>query len=120
MTYRLLSRICLKEPVNDPDDRSVMPMSTVIASHQWRIECWWGDGVIGDPQIFRNANVSPTGAPMLEADGVTEMSPLWTWWNGIPRDMVKSYRFEDAKKIPTQTNAEPQAKPASPRSGRAA
>jgi len=121
MTTRRLVRICLKEPLNDPNDRGVMPMSTVIASHQWLIEASWDGAVLGDPQVFRNTNVGPTGAPLEDQDGLP-LAPAWVWWNGVPRDMVKSYRFEDADRIKPMTtkNAEPQSKPVEARARGAA
>jgi hypothetical protein len=108
MIHRRLSLVCLESPVNDPSDRSILPMSTLIASEQWLLEASWDGVAIGDVQIFRNANVGPTGQPIVEG-----MGPEWEWWGAVPRGRVKSYRFEDGAGIKPLTvkNAEPQAKP---------
>lgn len=120
MIHRRLVTVCLDTPISDPNDRGVMPMSTLIASHQWLMEASWDGAIIGDVQIFRNTNVGPTGAPLLDGFG-TEVPPAWTWWNGVPRGKVKSYRFEDAATIQPMTvkHAEPAPKPKSAGQGRA-
>ncbi len=98
---RRLKSASLVDPVNDPSDRAIMPMSTLLATEEWLLECGWDGFSVGDVQVFRNQNClnghrakTPDGKPMPD---------VWVWWAGVPRGKIKSYRFVDGTEIQPQT-----------------
>lgn len=102
ITYRRLASASLTDPINDPGDRNVMPMSTLIASEQWLLETSWDGASIGDVQIFKNASCGQNGLRInvdseeLDERGKKKQIPKldeWIWWGGVPRGKIKSYRF---------------------------
>lgn len=102
MMHRRLASVLLVEPVSDPTDRGLMPMSTVFSTDQWMIEVAWDGAVIGDAQIFKNRNCNANGARALDTSDVP-LPKAWVWWAGVPRGKIKSYRFEDAGEIRPMT-----------------
>ncbi len=102
MNYRRLATVQLTDPLSDPKDRGLMPMSTIFDSDQWLVEVSWDGAVIGDAQVFKNENASGPSVRTTDRNG----DPLpfaWVWWAGVPRGKIKSYRFMDADKIQPQT-----------------
>lgn len=106
ISYRRIATASLTDAINDPTDRNIMAMSTLIASDQFMHETSWDGSTIGDIQIFRNLacgpngnrmptdEKGPNGKPLLDADGKPLMKPdEWVWWGGVPRGKIKSYRF---------------------------
>jgi hypothetical protein len=114
-----LTRVLLSEPVSDPTDRGVMPMSTLIASDQWMFEAAWDGLVLGDVHIFRNANATSPTQRILAEDGSGPLPFAWVWWTGVPRGKVKQYFLEDvgqlqpmtADALPFATDVQREAKP---------
>lgn len=96
--YRRIAQASLDCAINDPLDRSVMHMSTLIDSEQFLHEAPWDGMTIGDIQIFKNESCGPNGIPSTHTvDGKTEnLPPVWKWWGGVPRGKIRSYRFLDA------------------------
>ena len=97
-----LSSASLEIPINDPNDRSEMPMSTLIASDKWLLETSWDGASIGDVQIFKNAKCDVNGNALRHIEGKKKgqkVDPEWIWWGGVPRGKIKSYRFLDGANI---------------------
>lgn len=84
----------LEVPVYDPNDRSEMPMSTLIASDRWLLETSWDGASIGDIQVFKNTQCGPNGNSLVDTKG-RKVAAQWVWWGGVPRGKIKSYRFLD-------------------------
>lgn len=104
ITHRRLASASLEHPINDPADRNVMPMSTLIASEQWLLETSWDGASIGDVQIFKNASCGQNGVrTTIDSDETDERGrpkqipkpDEWIWWGGVPRGRIKSYRFTE-------------------------
>ena len=101
-----LATASLEKPINNPADRSEMPMSTLIASDVWLIETSWDGASIGDIQLFKNAKVTASGDALRHLEGKKKgqkVDPDWIWWGGVPRGMIKSYRFADGTNIRPST-----------------
>jgi hypothetical protein len=81
-------------------------MSTLIASPLWLLETTWDGLSIGDVQIFKNENCTHSGVPVLDPDGKT-LPPDWKWWNGVPCDKVKNYKFIDTSMMVPRTVEDP-------------
>lgn len=115
--YRRLACAALEHPINDPLDRNVMAMSTLIASEQWLHEVPWDGMGIGDVSVFRNKAFAHNGTRMtkpgdeVDARGRRIEVPLedeWVWWSGVPRAKIKSYRFLDEDCPLPQTIPDPE------------
>jgi hypothetical protein len=98
---RRLKSAALVDPVNDPSDRAIMPMSTLLATDEWLLECGWDGFSIGDVQVFRNENAK-NGFRAKGPDG-KPLPDVWVWWGGVPHGKIKSYRFMDDADIQPQT-----------------
>ena len=99
ITYRRIATASLEAPVQDPSDRNILPMSTLVTvdhehpNHLWLAEAAWDGLGIGDIQVWKNANANAgTGQPKFGDNG-DPLEPEWVWWAGIPRGRVKSYKF---------------------------
>jgi hypothetical protein len=97
-----LSSVALEHAVNDPLDRTIMPMSTLIDCPQFLFEASWDGERIGDVHIFKNENCNQAGQPLKDDDG-KDLAPAWKWWNGVPCDKVKSYKLLDVSKMTPNT-----------------
>ena len=97
---RALSTVLLDTQVGFPNDRNTMPMSTLIASDEWRFEAEWDGSRIGDVQMFRNANLRDK-----------DLLPEWQWYGAVPCVRIRGYRWVDG---------EPEAKPRQTAKGAAA
>ena len=86
VVYRRLQSASLVDPVSDPSDRYELPKSTLIATEEWLLECAWDGVAIGDIHVYKNKNFR-NGQRLDPKDD-------WSWWAGVPRGKVKSYRFE--------------------------
>ena len=87
-----LSTVLLINPVQF--DRHDMPLSTLIASDEWRIEADYGNGRLSDVQIFRNANYRDEDA-----------TPEWSLYGAVPVAGVRGYRViseQKAEPVPAQ------------------
>jgi hypothetical protein len=131
LTHRRLSSVSLSDPVSDPSNRSIMHMSTLIASDLWLLETSWDGSSIGDIQVFINRACGQNGVRMtvpgteVDARGRLVEVPApddWAWWRGVPKGKVNSYSFveEDVPAPATVEdvglpfelpNAQPKAKP---------
>jgi hypothetical protein len=92
-----LSHVNLTDPVNDPENRYIDPMSTLIGTDDqvtWLLETTWDGSIIGDVQIYRNENALPNGQSKVDADG-KKLAADWKWWSGVPRGKIRNYRFYD-------------------------
>lgn len=92
-----LSHVNLTDPVNDPEDRYIDPMSTLIGTDDqcmWLLETTFDGSIIGDVQIFRNTNALPNGQSKVDETGKM-LPPVWKWWSGVPRGKIRNYRFYD-------------------------
>ena len=106
MKFVRLSSASLEVPVSNPFDRSEMPMSTLIASDRWLLETSWDGASIGDVQMFKNSECDPNGNALVHTEGKKKgqkVTPVWSWWGGVPRGKVKSYCFLDRVGIAPQT-----------------
>ncbi len=121
MNHIRFEAVALEHPVSDPMDRSIMPMSTLIASPLWLLEATWDGSRIGDVQIYKNENCTHGGMPNQDPSG-KDLPPAWKWWNGVPCDKVKSYKRFDASACQPSTvevgslpfrlgDVQPEAKP---------
>ncbi len=101
-----LASAMLDVPVSNPDDRSEMPMSTVIGSDRWLVETSWDGSSVGDLQIFKNTECGPSGDAKVFTEGKKKgqkVPPVWIWWGGVPRGKIKSYKFLNAADIQPAT-----------------
>ncbi len=103
--YVRLSLVSIEEPISDPTDRGVMPMSTLIASPRWLLEAAWDGVALGDVQVYKNDGCTDSGVQRLDAEG-KPVPDSWLWWGGVPHGRIKSYKFADAVNLRPQTVAE--------------
>lgn len=92
-----LSHVNLTDPVNDPEDRYIDPMSTLIGTDDqvtWLLETTFDGSTIGDVQIYRNTNALPNGKSKVD-DAGKPLPAAWKWWGGVPRGKIRNYRFYD-------------------------
>lgn len=106
--HRRLASASLTDPINDPADRNVMPMSTLIASDMWLLEVSWDGTEIGDVQVFKNKSCAANGERKVSEKLDRDRKPIpvedeWVWWGGVPRGKIKSYRFVDQGQIRPMT-----------------
>lgn len=95
---RALASAALDAQARDPNDRMVLPMSTLIASEEWHLEAAWDGLEIGDVQVYRRK------------PGTTE----WVWWGGVPRGKIVTYFWADDFPKPSclkKTDAERKEEP---------
>jgi len=104
--YVRLAVAQLTDPVSDPTDRNVLPMSTLILSDAFMTEVSWDGCTIGDAQVYKNRNCNANGVKMKDASG-HDLPDDWMWWAGVPRAKIKSYRFADSTNMKPQTVADP-------------
>jgi hypothetical protein len=115
MIHRRLSHVSLDTAINDPSDRTVMPMQTIITidadppNPLWLAEAPFVDGRIGDIQLFQNTNCHPQSGKPMQDKGGKDLPAAWKWWGGIPCAKIKNYRFskEEIESIQPETVAEP-------------
>lgn len=96
-----VSHASLSDPVADPENRQIMPMSTLVGTDdqtEWLLETTWDGSVIGDIQVFRNKNIAGNGQAMKDPAGKA-LPPEWIWWAGVPRGKIRSYRLHDRSLI---------------------
>lgn len=107
-THVRLSVVALDTAINDPNDRTILAMSTLIATDEWLLEAPWNGHHVGDVQVYRNKNVvnGKRLVDEVEVDGTIISSPkpdAWYWWQAVPSGRIKSYRLADSAHLVPQT-----------------